>query len=87
MKGLEKQLPSKANLRHFFQLNCSNVGLKQCEGPWGFHNCQGDWVRGGRGDWVGGGLGWVGIRDRFPGAVCYRAFGGGSDFCLAWHTM
>ena len=27
MRGSEKQLASKANFSHFFQLNCSNFGL------------------------------------------------------------
>ena len=34
MKRPEKQLPSKANFSHFFQLNCSNFRLKQFERPY-----------------------------------------------------
>ena len=33
MKKSEKQLPSKANFSNFFQLNCSNFRLIQCERP------------------------------------------------------
>ena len=32
MKGSEKQLPSKANVRTFLSLNRCNFRLKQCEG-------------------------------------------------------
>ena len=40
MERSEKQLPSKANFSHFFQLNCSNLRLKQCAGPYSYQNCQ-----------------------------------------------
>ena len=40
MKRSEKQLQSKANFGHVFQLNCPNFKLKQCERPESYQNCQ-----------------------------------------------